>query len=299
MRCLNKKGIALLLTMMFIIAITLSVGIGLKYTNNAKDSLKNENFLLQTSVILDDVLTILEKSKELDSVLKDKTGESLYIFLSQNQFIPIEYSNIRIGIEFSSARSKFNLNTLDALNVQALKQYISNYMVEPSYVDILLDGMSGVKEDASYNSDIFNEKPTLFRDYITSYEHLEEFNDFYTNKFYDNSLAKIKFDDIFNYSKDTNTSIDLNYASVEVWKLILGVSDEEAEQLALSGGSYTQEDPPKLSDEQNKILQNYKHSYYEPYIDVKLEIIQDKFSAKIAFEYDIKNRKGYNFHYEI
>ena len=307
MESIKKRAIALLITMMFIMAITLSIGIGLKYTTSAQDSLKNENFLLQTSVIIDDILTILKTSKELDLIAKDKSGLGLFIFLSQASFIPIEYLDIKIALELSSARSKFNINSMHDKNttktnltmVSALKTYTSLYMINPVYVDILLDGMGGIKDDNSYNSDIFNDKPTLFRDYITNNEHLKEFNHFYTNNYYDNSLSKINFEEIFYYSKDKNMSIDMNYVSAEVWKLMLGIEDEQANELALNGGNYTKDTPPNLSDEQNIILQSFNPSYYEPYIDVKLEIIQDKFSANIAFEYDIQRKQGYNFHYEI
>lgn len=304
MYILKKNGIALLMTMMFIIAITFSIGIGLKYTNNAQETLKKENFLLQTNVILEDILNILKTSKDLEQI---KSEVELFIFLSQTSFIPIEYANIKIALELSSARSKFNPNTLYDFNstdvnlekVLALKEYMSNNMVNPTYVDILLDGMGGVKEDNTYFSDIFNEKPTLYRDYITSMEHLEEFNDFYTNSFYDNSLSKVKFEDIFYFTKDKDVKIDLNYASVEVWKMMLGISDEEATELSSFAGSYTKDNPPILGADQNQILEIFNTSYYEPYIDVQLEIIQDTLSAKIAFEYDIAKRKGYNFHYEI
>ena len=301
---LRKNAIALLMTMMFIMAITLSIGIGLKYTNNAQERLKKEIFLLQTNVILEDILNILKTSKELNQI---KSQTELFMFLSQTSFVPIEYADIKIALELSSARAKFNPNTLYDFNstnlnnqkVLALKEYMSTKMVNPAYVDILLDGMGGIKKDNSYYSDIFNEKPTLFRDYITSYEHLLEFNDFYINSFYDNSLSKVKFEEIFYFTKDTSIKIDLNYASVEVWKLMLGISNEEAKALTHYAGTYTKDNPPKLDDEQIKILKNFKTSYYEPYIYVKLEIIQDTLIAKIAFEYDIVNGKGYNFYYEI
>ena len=67
-----RKAIALLITMMFIIAITISVGVGLSYTKRAQNVLKDENFLLQSSIILNDVLTLLKNSQELKLVAKMK-----------------------------------------------------------------------------------------------------------------------------------------------------------------------------------------------------------------------------------
>lgn len=301
---LKKNAIALLITMMFIVAITLSIATGIKYANDAQETLKKENFLLQANVILEDFLNILKTSDKLSEI---DTRSDLFIFLSQTSFIPIEYEDIKIILKLSSARSKFNINSLQDSNstdinsqkIIALKEYMITNMVNPIYVDILLDGMGGIKEDNIYNSDIFNEKPTLFRDYITSYKHLQEFNNFYTNNFYDNSLSKVKFEDIFYFTKDRDVNIDLNYASAEVWKLMLGVTDDEANKLTLYAGSYTKDNPPILGEAHNKILNFFNTSYYEPFIDVKIEITQGTLNAKITFEYDILKRKGYNFYYEI
>jgi len=304
---ISKKAIALLITLFFIMAITVSIGIGLKYVNKASSKVKNENSMFQISVIIDDVLTLLKDSKTLELIVQDQSGEAFFIFLSESSFIPFESSGIKVSLELSSARSKFNPNTLMDNNgtlkkvhrVEALRGYMSRYMVNNVYVDILLDNMSKVKENFSYNTDIFNEKPYLFRDYIVSSKHLDELNSFYMQTTHENSLKNVNFENLFYFSKNRNTAIDLNYATVDVWELILGVDRQRAEQLIFGAGSYTDIESLSLSLEESDALSRFNVSYFEPYIDVRVEILQNDKSAHIRFEYNMKNKKGSNFSYDI
>lgn len=302
---LGRRAIALMITVFFIMAITLSVGIALKYVNEAKKEISKESFMLQASSTLDDVLSILKKREELDTIVKDSDKDAFYTFLSGAAFIPLESSGINISIEISSARSKFNVNSLVENNttkdkrVFALVNYLNNYQVNGEYVNILIDSMRGIKEDMSYSSSLFNENPYLFRDYVTSMKHLYAINDFYAKTYNENSLNKIKFEDIFYFSKDKGTKIDLNYANKETWRLLLGCTELRAEQLSSLGGSYTDSKSLDLSDEENQTINSFNVSYFEPYLDVKIEVSDSLNSAKIRFEYDMENKKGSNFVYEI
>jgi hypothetical protein len=303
---IRKKGIALLITLFFIMAITVSIGIGLKYVNNASNEVESEDFLFQTGVIVDDILTLLKNSKELETVVKESSAEGLFIFLSQATFIPLENSGLKIGLEINNARAKFNPNRLidnsksiDVKKVNALREYMNRYMVNDAYIDILLDNMRGIKEDLSYTTDIFYDKPYLFRDYITSYKHLDEINDFYIKTYHEDSLKKVDFDNLFYLSSVRDTAIDLNYATTQVWELILSVDKQRAEQLTQGGGSYVDIKSLVLSEEEQRALSRFKVSYFEPYLDVIVKITQNDKSANIRFEYDMKNKKGSNFSYEI
>lgn len=293
---------------MFIMAITLSIGVGLGYTKRAQNSLKDENFLMQSNVIINDVLSLLKNFKELSLLKNDTTGTMFYGFLSQSSFIPLKSSGVEIILEITSARSKIHPSMLKKdESAKAFTNYLTKQMVNSAYTEILLDGLGGVKDDLSYNSDIFNSNDTLFRDYIVDAKHLAVFNDFYRDTYYDNSLSLIKFDELLYFSDDANASntysIDLNYATAEVWELMLGVDEDRAQELALGGGSYSKDYPPTLDNDEKEALNKFKTNFItgkpELYLDVKVEIIQDKSSAYIAFEYDIAKQKGYNFSYEI
>ena len=313
MKKIRRDAIALLITVFFIIAITIAVGIGLKNINTASKYVENEKFMLQTTIILDDVLTLLKTSKELDDIIKDATGETFNIFLSQASFIPIESGDIQVSIELKSARAKFNpnslINTDNSINearINALKQYLSKYMVNNEYVSILLDNMGGIKENIPYNSEIFYNNPYLYRDYISSSKHLAKINQFYIDLFGENNLKEStedKFEadlnQLFYFSKDKNITIDLNYATAQTFELILGTDRQRAISLSEHEDIYYKMSELNLKPEEKSVLAGFKTSFFEPYLEVIVEIQQKDKSAIINFEYDIKEKKGYNFAYEI
>lgn len=296
-----RRGIALLITLLFIMLITISIGISLKQVNMASSHVEDEKFLYQSSVVVDDVLTLLKSSQELNDI---NSSQDFSTFLAETSFVPFEAEGIKVSLELSSARSKFNVNSLvDASakpkqeRVAYLKQYMSNYMVITTYVDILLDSMGKIKEDMSYNSELFNDKPYLFRDYIVSAKHLSELNDFYTSYYHEQSLKNINFKELFYFGKNNDYKIDLSYATTEVWEMMLGCDNFRASEL--SATVYEALDDIGLSDDEKLRLAKFDTSFFEPYVDVRLNIMQDKQSANIRFEYDIKNKKGTNFVYEI
>jgi hypothetical protein len=284
---------------MFVIVITIAIGYGLKQVNSASSVIKEEKFIYQSSIIVEDVLNILKTSPDIASLIDTNSSSDFYIFMSQAAFIPLQISGLDIVLKISSARSKFNPKQLNKKNSDSLRMFMSNHNVNSQYVDILLDCISGIKEDNSYNSTIFDKNPYLFRDYIASLAQIQEINNFYEQEYNDNSLKKIDFDELFYFSNESNMSIDLNYATPLVWELLLGSTKERAEFLSNGMGSYTKLADLDLDDDEKENLAKFKTSYYEPLLFVEIEIMQENIKSKVTFEYDIKKKKGYNFAYEI
>jgi len=286
---------------MFVIVITVAIGYGLKQVNEASKIVKNENFMYQSHIIVEDVLNILQTSQEIKIISDSNSSEGLFLFLSQAAFIPFESSGLEIIMKISSARAKFNPLLLkeNQIRQDAMKQYLNNYMINNQYVDILVDNISGIKEDNSYNSSIFDENPYLFRDYIVSAKHLEKINDFYAKEFNDNALSKVDFNNLFYYSDDNSTKIDVNYATTEVWEMLLTTTKERAEFLSDGAGSYTDEISLGLNSDELERLALFDVSYFEPILLIELEISQNGAFSNISFEYDIKEKKGSNFVYEL
>ncbi len=286
----NKKGIALLITLFFLMAITISIGIGFKYVNEAKSSIKDENFLLQSNIILDDVLTLLENTPELKMI--QQNDEMFDMFLAQSEMIPFEASGVKVLISIKSARTKVNLNNLlrsSDSQLERFREFLNSYNVNTSYIDILKDS---VNQNDPPISKIADEKPDMFRDHIASYKQLKEINEFYTNNYYDNSLSQIDFKELFYYGDNNATNksycIDNYYMTPWVRHMVSGISLEDAEEFFAEGSDATDINGFKLCSGKDRM-----------YLDVDLEIIKDDNKANISFEYDIKQTKGYNFSYEI
>lgn len=297
----SRNAIALLITVMFVIVISVAIGFGLKQVNTAAKIIKDEKFMYQSSIIIEDVLNILKSSADVARAGEVNATDELFTLLSSASFIPFESSGVEIVLKLKSARAKFNPSQLDAnINTsQAFVEYLNNKMVNSQYLDILLDNVSGVKNDNSYNSAIFDENPYLFRDYIASTKHLQIINDFYSQEYNDNSLERINFENLFYFTQDKNTSIDLNYATTEVWELLLGTSKERADFLRENAGAYTDYNSLNLNTNELERLHKFKTSFFEPIILVTIEIKQNDSTSNILFEYDIKKKKGSHFVYEI
>ena len=297
----SKKGIALLVTLMFVIVISVAIGFGLKQVNSASEIVQEENFMYQSSIIVEDILNILKKSPDIQKIADSNSSSELYMFLSQTSLIPFDISGLNVILKVSSARKTFNPSYLH--NSQKLsslmRQYLNNNGVNSQYLEILVDNLSGIKVDNSYNSRIFDENPYLFRDFIASEAHLKVINDFYTKEYGDNSLQNINFEKLFYFGPDSNITIDLNYATPEVWEFMLGTTRERAEELSMGGGAYSSEIDLSLSDDEKRNLREFSVAYFVPTLLVEIEILKSKSSSKISFEYDILTQKGSNFVYEI
>lgn len=299
-----KKGVALLLTLMFIIVITATIGYGLKQLNNSMQKVDNEKFMYQNVAITNDIINILKKSKDIKALQDKNATDKFHAFLSNTQFIPLNTKDIQIKISISSARSKFNPNII-AVNKDAreyLREYLNNnFMVSYDYADVLLDNINfykAKKDKNIYNTDIFDKNPSLFRNYIASKEHLNQINDFYQEENSIN-LDKIPFNELFYYSKNIDMAIDLNYATIQTWEFMLGIDKIRAEELYKKEGTYHKLKDLNLNDEEKKRLSKFKISFYEPYILVNIFTQKDNQFAHISFEYDIKNEKVSNFAFEI
>lgn len=99
---------------MFVIVITVAIGYGLKQVNDASKTVKEENFLYQSNIIVEDILNILKNSKELQASVENNASSDLYLLLSQASFIPFEYEGVEILLKMKSARAKFNPAMLSA-----------------------------------------------------------------------------------------------------------------------------------------------------------------------------------------
>jgi len=301
----HKNAIALLITVMFVIVISVAIGLGLKQINNASKSVQEEKFSYQISLLLEDVLHMLQNSNDLKQIADTNNSiDDFSLFLMQTQMIPFSTKGIDVLIKVQSARRTFNVSDMnDSRRADYLVEYLNKYGINSDYVTMLFDIISGIKEDGNYNTTLFEQYPSLFRSYLASYQHLEVLNRFYEKEMNDNSLKNVDFTQLF-YCKgrDTNAThykIDLNYATPEVWEMMLGCSQEKAKLLAEHDDLYEKKADLHLEPQELSRLQAYKYSFFEPYLDVEVRFLHNESEAKISFEYDIREKKGYNFVYEI
>lgn len=295
----RRSGIALMITLFFIIAITSAVGISLMHLRQGGEQLHEGRFLVQSSAVLDDVLTLLERVQEVSPI---ENADALATFLLSAGFIPLEAQDLRVKIEIQSAMGRFNINALsqsDALQ-DALSKYMLRYNVQDiTYMtDLLIDCMSGPKEN--YRTDIFDEMPWFYRERIVSSEHLQQILDFYTRLRHDNSVQKIPWSELVRFDEHNNTALDANYITPQLWQFLFpALQEESAQGLAAGLETYGSADDLGLSEEELSALKEFSVSYYVPTLHVSIDMVEHNRSSHIAFDYNLTTKRGSHFVYGI
>jgi len=298
-----RKAIALLITVMSVMIISVAIGYGLTQLQTGAKSLSEEEKAYQYTMLLDDLLEILESSDELAHLAESDASEELYLFLENSRYLSFLQGERKVVVSFASARSKLNINTFNKSNAPLFRSYFSRHMIANGYVDILRECMhtNQVKEgyNNSYKSALFEKHPELFRDYIASKEHLEIINAFYMQEYGDEALGQIPFEKLFSYSLNPAQEIDLNYATAEVLELILGTTRERALEIKGSGLFYKSFKNMGLSKEEEQNIAHFRTTFFAPFLAVHVLIVTDERVATIDFEYDIQQKRGYNFVFEL
>ena len=301
----KRPAMALMLTLFFVIAITAALTVSLSQVRKVLTRVNDGQFLVQSSALLEDTLSILKGTKMLDEIVDENTFD---LYMSMASIIPLpEVNGLRVMISMESDRGKFNINTLSAKDKKLLGMF-EEYLLNSQYnvqdinylTELLMDAMGGSKD--LYYTDIFDQNPALYREKIINTRHLEQILDYYVLTRHDNSVALIPWEELFRFGDNNDSTIDVNYMEQASWQMILPfVQDELALEISESGEVYEKLGDISYLDEGSiKVLSDYNVSTYEPYVQVELDVTNDKNqSANIKFEYDLKNKKAYRFEYKI
>ena len=296
----NRNAIALMLTLFFIIAITLALGVSLKQVRQGSENLSKEHFLIQSAAILDDVLFLLKESPELANVTD---ADGLNLFLSTASLIPFEVDGVLVKIEITSAGSKININALSDTQLQeAFINYLIRYNVSnPEYFMQLLYDASHGKNEEGYMTDLFDYNPSLYREGIVSKEQLDLILEHYIITQHENSVREIPWDNLVRFDDNNNSGFDANYLSADVWQLLVPeMSIEEAQERSeafLVASSI--EELGLQGDDATRLKPLFTNNFYTPKVAVNVAILENNQSATIDFEYNLESKKGNHFEYGI
>lgn len=294
-----RRGVALLITIFFIIAITAAVGVSLMNLRKSGEELHQARFLLQTGAVLDDVLAMMREADKLGAVTD---AETLNVFLLTAGFIPLELKGVLVKIEMTSAMGRININALKSSQPfqQALIEYMVRFNVQDAIYmnDLLLDCMSGPKD--VYKTNIFDEMPELYRERIVSKKHFDQIVDFYTRERHDNAVIKLPWKELIRFDDDNATAIDANYITPALWQVLIpGLDEERAMELASGEVIYNTLQDIDLQEEDRVRLSTFSPSFYQPVVHMEIEILENNSSANVAFDYDLTAKKGKHFEFGI
>jgi len=300
-----KRGaIALMMTLLFIIAITAALAVSLAYVQDSQKKVAQSRFLNQANVIVEDVLNFLRTSPQLKEV---KDAQSLNLLLQTASMIPLEYHQMRLLIEIKSAAAKFNINTLgsSAKMREAFNNFLARYNVQDSayLIALLVDNMRGHVEmqNKMYESDIFDDEMWLYRDKIASQKHLEKILDFYMKNRHDPAVQDIEWENLVRFGDTNDTALDLNYVTPMVWQMLVPTLDKDtskaiSEHIAV----FKNLEDAGLTPQDAKLAKDvFKVKFYVPVLEINIDVEENNASAKIKFDYNLKTKKGKNFEFHI
>ncbi len=295
----TRRGVALLITLFFIIAITAAVGVSLMHLKKSGEALHEARFLLQSGAVVEDVIKLMSEADKLGAVTDTDT---LNLFLMTAGFIPLELKELLVKIEITSAMGRVNINALGSSKElqEALIEYMARYNVQDAFYmsDLLMDCMGGYKE--VYKTDIFDSMPELYRERIVSKRHLRKVLDFYVRERHDNAVNKLPWDDLVRFDDNNATAVDANYVTPALWQFYLpGIQEERAVELASGEGTYTKLEDLGLSDEDRTRLGKFNLSFFQPTVHMDIEVMENNSTAHIAFDYDLSTKKGKHFEFGI
>ncbi len=301
----DRSGIALMMTLFFIIAVTVILGISLSQIKSAQSQLEEERFLVQSALTLEDVTTILQNSGSFGDV---NDTASLDLFLGMAGAVPLETGRFHGIFTLKSARGRINVNTLADNNSTALRDAMTRYLSDtrfqlqdPAYlVELLSDCMGGEQE--VYRTDIFQEMPWLYRERITDATHLGHILDYYARERRDGAVYQVPWKELLRFGSRDDRSLNANYLTPEVWLLLEpSLAGDPVE--GLTDGTVLYEsaaDIPLPAETVQRLETEFGLVYYAPEIDVTLTLRSpEDYHATITFEYDMKTKKARNFDYAI
>ncbi|NOQ31450.1 MAG: hypothetical protein GQ570_10030 [Helicobacteraceae bacterium] len=294
---MQKKGIALLVTLFFITAIMAIVGVSMHYYNKASSNVAESHLIVQGDAIMSDVITFLQNSEDVKSV---SDAESLQLFLSTSSLIPIQKDSLSLVVMIQSASDRFNINDLknfnEDLNIEFEEYLVKQGVSDPLFfMDLLRDSMSGVKEN--YLSELFVDKPTLYKERLTSQEHLDEILDFYVMRRYENSVKTIPWSEAVTFNETNSTFIDPNYMPIEVWKMLIPRLSTIETQMIVDNEELFKDDQELLdiglSEQEVAKLHKFNLTYFSPIVRVILKVSKGERTLNIEFQYNLQTSQVY------
>lgn len=296
----QRNGVALLVTLLFIIAITAVLGVSLMQLRQGNEEVAGGHFLVQSSAMVEDILAVLAN---VDKIAKISDAASLRLFLDSTAVIPFGVEGLGMTISLRSEMGKLNINSF--LASEKFQEALINYMrygynvQEPLYMsELLMDCMGGEQE--VYRTDIFDYLPYMYRERIADREHFEQVLDYYVQTRHDNSVRDLPWEKLVRFDEHNNTRLDANYVTAELWQLMLpGIAPETARALAEHAFAYEKGENLGLGEDDMSQLKDFNLSYYEPIVHVSVGITENNQSADIAFDYDLSTKKVKEFSYDI
>ena len=284
-----KKGIALLITIGFLLILMSLIGYMLTISQNNFDKIEKIKLRNQSTIIFSDV------KKILDSYAKEvKDSEDLDLFLAGLPPFYNDKSRFSLYVQIKPLSNKININSILIKNKtdKNIESFIKNIcetynILDPSFlVALILDTIDTDVVSRQALSEISQEDIKFSNSKIINMKHFEKIVDYYIKITQDSNIKNVPWSRLIYFGKIEKSILDCDRLSKELINVLRLQVDEFA-------GCESLEDKYSKKIAKNYELKSYskKDSYF-----VKVEVqysVEDEENS-VIFDYDMKTNKATN-----
>lgn len=279
----NKKGVATIVSLMFVtLAILFSVSF-FKLLSSSVDGQKKEFAIVQKNLLYLDSLTMLKNSK---MILGGAYTPKEYI--ERFDKLSISKEGIKIDVNLSSAHSKLNFNNYRDQNKSDkafegfFKNLLANYGV--ANIDFFWELLEASKTDEANATKPFGKislyEPNFQNGAFEGYPHFKGVLDYYKKVTKDESPYKIPWQELFIFApQGVAEFVDCEFTSPLL-------SSEIYRQFGVFANDCKEDGAQKFKIKKGDSKENY-------YILVGITFDADGAKEKIKYYYDLKSERAY------
>jgi len=298
----SRPAIALIITLFFIMAMTLLVGISSSLSDRALKRVEKERFLIQANRISADVVTMLTQ------MTKDMNGsDDLAMLIDLPVLLDDEVSGMYVEITFESASSRLNINSLVDENGTIQKEYynllenilINNQVLDPSlFLALVADTIDSDIKERIVDSEIASLDPFYSNGEIIDMRHFNKIIRMYIEMRDDLAIKQIPWSKIIS---TVGEKVDINHITPELFTEIFPnfAPDEVIEYTLGRENTYNAMEDLEVDDITKEHLEKLGVSFYEPLVKCEVLLKVNEQTGIITFYYDLSGKNASEFNIKI
>lgn len=223
MKILKKRaGIVLLITLFFIVLITLLIGENFKTTQKQFENSTKLNFLTQSNLLLLDLERAFQKS-----VANIGNRDDLNVLLNMPFDFSDKSSDIDFSLKFKSAQNGLHFGRLNDNNdtIAEMYQEVLGYILRDAnvydpmfFIALLQDTYDKDTEERIFGSELSLRDNRFRNGSLDSKKQFDTILDFYAKEREDTNIYNISWDEIVSFR---DREVDINYISPLLLRALL------------------------------------------------------------------------------
>jgi len=305
---MERRGIALLITIAFITAIAALIAVAGGILNRSFTDTSRKSSFVQGNVMLSDIQTLLrQNTKDIND------SATLDILLSLPLFFGNKEAGVSTDLSFASDASAVNVNLLVEKGTgkaagayaplpmrAAYRTYFERVLQFYNVADtelllaMIADAIDDDLDERLPGSEIALQAPDFTQGRIFDLHHFRQILAAYKRQTLDYSVDAIPWETLIGFR---NTGIDFNHITADTLRFIAPDIDETtlADLTTNRVDLYEQTADLPLSPEDVKMLEDMNVTFYSPRIVGNLHVLGENRKVSYTFAYDLSTQQVSQF----